>query len=52
MTGKTPKAKVVVENDIEKHREDGNWNRVIELADLLVKTKRKKLKLYFNILYS
>lgn len=45
MTGKTPKGKVIVENDIEKNREEGNWNRVIELADLLIKPKRK---LYFK----
>lgn len=41
MTGKTPKGKLIVENDIEKNREEGNWNRVIELADILIKPKRK-----------
>jgi len=41
MTGKTPKNKIVVENDIEKNREEGNWNRIIELADYLIKPKRK-----------
>jgi hypothetical protein len=41
MTGKIPKGKALVENDIEKNREEGNWNRIIELADLLIKPKRK-----------
>lgn len=39
MTGKTIKNKILVENDIEKNREDGNWNRVIELADMIIKPK-------------
>lgn len=41
MTGKTIKNKILVENDIEKNREDGNWNRVIELADMIIKPKRE-----------
>lgn len=48
MTGKTPEgSKVIVETDIEKNREECNWNRVIELADLLIKPKRKPLQVLF-----
>lgn len=44
MTGRNQKTVYGMENDIEKNREDGNWNRMIEIADMLMKSKRMFFK--------